>query len=205
MLKLCINLILILCISACSSIQKLGNPSSNVESSKSDQAALLVEAESHFNDGIVLMRDSTAEEKHEFWSEYTSRYPDVTGAWVNLALVQQQLDNYEDAEKSIAIADSINPDFCGANAIRFNNAQRDFDLERMGSILNNWIQCDAENPVVVMNLGIYWDKYQNAIDKALPYYQSYLSLVEDGETTEKISMWIADLERRSEKIIASEE
>lgn len=124
----------------------------------------------------------------------TERWPELSGLWLNLGIVQSHIGDTEAAEASLRQAISVNDMNVFAwnelaallrNAGRFDEA-----LQCYQEALARWPDyADAHR-----NLGILFDLYLHQPEKALEHYRAAQALHEEPD--KQLASWIIDLERR---------
>ncbi len=145
-------------------------------------AALEAIATAKYRDAEVLL------------TELTAREPRLSGPWVNLGMVQDELNNVEGAKASFKHAIEANPSNCVAYTELGLLARRSGDFLTAEA---NYLACLAQVPdfrEAHLNLGILYELYLGRLSDALDAYRSYLSL-RDGDDR-RVKGWAADIERR---------
>lgn len=126
--------------------------------------------------------------------ELTEQWPQLSGLWLNLGIVQQRANEANAAEQSLRRAIDANADNVFAmnqlaallrDAGRFDEARQNYE-----AALARWPDYgDAHR-----NLGILYDLYLHQPDKALPHYRAAQAL--QAEPDRQLAGWIVELERR---------
>lgn len=126
--------------------------------------------------------------------EIAVRLPEAATPLANLALVQQRLGHFEEAEKSLAEAIARKPEAAYYNALgivqrkrgNFAGARRSYEQA---------LALDNDFAHAHHNLAILCDIYLDDLPAALAHYRHYQRLT--GETDKsQVAGWITDLERR---------
>ena len=126
--------------------------------------------------------------------QVVTQWPQLSGAWLNLAKVQLKLEQPEQAENSLQQAVAANPKNVFAwNSLgvllrdqgRFNEARQAYE-----SALKQW----PDFAVGHRNLGILFDLYLHQPEQALHHYREARAL--ETEADRVLAGWIVDLERR---------
>ncbi len=127
------------------------------------------------------------------FKEFLLQYPGYPGAYVNLAIIHANNENYEAARSALDAALALNPNHPAA-------------LNQSGMLLRkngNFLEAEAAylkavtvNPDYALahyNLGVLNELYLQRLDVALQHFEAYQTLVGEDKQVEK---WIADLRRR---------
>ncbi len=134
----------------------------------------------------------------------TANYPDLSGPYVNLAIVYEQQTLFEEAEnyyKKAIEVNAVNLDAYNAYAILLRKQGRFNDAETYYlKALKIWPK-DANSH---KNIGILYELYMGRFNEALQHYKDYLSLqnsdaergTPEAKQYRKTKGWIIDLERR---------
>ncbi|WP_295800869.1 tetratricopeptide repeat protein [uncultured Microbulbifer sp.] len=126
--------------------------------------------------------------------QVVEQWPQLSGAWLNLAKVQLKLEKAEQAESSLQQAVAANEDNVFAwNTLgvllrdqgRFEEAQGAYE-----NALQRWPDFVAAH----RNLGILFDLYLHEPEQALQHYRAAQAL--QTEEDRVLAGWIVDLERR---------
>jgi tetratricopeptide (TPR) repeat protein len=122
------------------------------------------------------------------------REPKFAGPYANLGILYRRSGRSADAIKALDKAIDLNPRPAYYNELamvhraegRFDEAERSYERA---------LALDPNYAYAHLNLGILYDLYLQAPDKALPHYERYQALVPSEGGT--ITKWIADLKRRA--------
>lgn len=124
----------------------------------------------------------------------TERWPELSGLWLNLGIVQSQSGDPEAAEASLRRAISVND----MNVFAWNQLAA---LLRSAGRFEEALQCYQEALArwpdyadAHRNLGILFDLYLHQPEKALEHYRAAQALHEEED--KQLAGWIIDLERR---------
>lgn len=149
---------------------------------------------------------ATAAMKTQQWSEAETRFkqlvqaqPNLSGAYLNLALIYAQTNRPAEAETQFKKTLEVNPDNWAARdqyGIWLRTQGRFKEAE---SIYLQTLQRQPERADTHLNLGILYDLYVGNSAQALEHYQQYLSLKGDSADTDvgRVKNWVADLQRRN--------
>lgn len=123
-----------------------------------------------------------------------AEWPQLSGAWLNLAKVQLKLQQAEDAERSLRQAVAVNENNVFAwNTLgvllrdegRFAEAEKAYQ-----AALQRWPDFISAH----RNLGILFDLYLHQPERALHHYREAQALLTEEDRV--LAGWIVDLERR---------
>lgn len=155
-----------------------------------------------FGVALELMSEEKYQEASDVLIPLSEANPTLTGVWANLAICQQQLEQYEDAVTSASKAVAINPDFCAAHKIKGINLREIGKFEEAKEAYISAIQCDPQDMESMYNLGVLLDLYIHKQDQALycymEYQKAYQSKNEEADKT--VSVWIKTLARKLQPV-----
>ncbi|MET0379630.1 MAG: tetratricopeptide repeat protein [Spongiibacteraceae bacterium] len=149
---------------------------------------------------------ATAAMKAQQWSEAEAQFkqlvqaqPNLSGAYLNLALIYAQTHRAADAETQFKKALEVNPENWSARdqyGIWLRTQGRFKEAE---TIYLQTLQRQPERADTHLNLGILYDLYFGKSAQALEHYQQYLTLKGDSADAEvgRVKNWVADLQRRN--------
>lgn len=124
----------------------------------------------------------------------TERWPELSGPWLNLGIVQSRAGNTEAAEQSLRQAIAVND----SNVFAWNQlAALLRDAGRFDESLQCYTEALARWPDygdAHRNLGILFDLYLHQPQQALEHYRAAQALREEPD--KQLAGWIVDLERR---------
>lgn len=123
------------------------------------------------------------------FQQFIQRYPQLPGAYLNLALIDYRQENYEQAEKLLEIALSLNPEQAVAFHIR---GLIDQQQGRIKQARDNYLRAIELNPDYMnahYNLALLYDIYLQEIALAIQHYNQYLNLTteQDSATREWVN------------------
>lgn len=127
----------------------------------------------------------------------TTTFPNLSGPYINLGIVYQQLGQPEEAEKALKFAIETNPQNLDAYTqlgVLYRELGRFQDAEQTYlAALKIW----PHHLASTLNLGILYDLYMGRFEDALKYYE--LSQNISGGEDRQLKGWIADLTRRMQE------
>jgi tetratricopeptide (TPR) repeat protein len=152
------------------------------------------EARALFERASAAMEAQQWRQAEQLLQDMVDRFPQLSGALVNLGLVYQALNQPGEAEAVLQRALEINPKNLDAynQLALLKRQQGDFDsAERLYlQALEVWPFHAPSH----RNLGILYDLYRGEWEQALLHYRAYQQLQEEPEM--EMTGWIIDLERR---------
>lgn len=122
------------------------------------------------------------------------RYPQLSGPWLNVALIQMEQEKFEEAEKAFRSALAAN----NANPYAHNGLglalreQGKFDESR--SHYEQALTLDPKYARAHFNLAVLGELYLQDLPLALNHFRAYQNLQKQADTN--VANWIADLENR---------
>ncbi|WP_334078422.1 tetratricopeptide repeat protein [Microbulbifer sp. M83] len=130
----------------------------------------------------------------------TAEWPELSGLWLNLGIVQRHLEKYTEAEQSLRSAIAANDDNVFAwntlGALLRDRGQFDAAEQHYRGALERWPDFAAAH----RNLGILYDLYLQRPQEALQHYRRAQELHQlrdpEQEPDRQLAGWIVDLERR---------
>jgi tetratricopeptide (TPR) repeat protein len=147
-----------------------------------------------FDDALAAIAANRLRDAEVLLTELTAREPNLSGPWVNLGMVQNELNDTVAAEASLKKAINANPANCVAYTELGLMARRAGDFLAAEA---NYLACLKHVPdfrEAHLNLGILYELYLGRLPDALGSYQAYLTLVDGGDR--RVAGWVTDLERR---------
>lgn len=156
--------------------------------------ALSQAARSDFELAQQAMRAQQWQQAQTLLEQMTQLYPELSGPYVNLALVYRQLNQDEKAAAALERAIAVNPlngEAYNQLAIMHREQGEFAEAEKLYlQALDVW----PHNPIVHRNLGILYDLYMGRFADALRHYQ--MSQKVSSEPERRVQGWIVDLQRR---------
>lgn len=123
----------------------------------------------------------------------TKSHPDLAGPYANLALIQRRAGKHAEAVAELERAVQLNPrsaELHNQLGISYRHAG---DFRKAQAAYDRAIALDPRHANAQLNLGILHDLYLNDGARALPLYETYLTLV---PTDEQVKKWVAELKIR---------
>lgn len=165
-----------------------------------DRANVSWTVEKSFKAAIDLLKQQQWSQAEQQLISLTENYPQYSGPWLNLAYLYHETDRNQEAEEAYQKAINANPRNINAYnelAILFREQGRFIESEQLYiQALSTW----NDHPATHLNLAILYDLYMGRMDDALHHYRQYQSL--QSEEDHKVKAWIADLQRRINRLVA---
>jgi tetratricopeptide (TPR) repeat protein len=143
-----------------------------------------------------------AEDWETAWADLewlVENYPDLSGPYLNLALLHSAQGNVDEAEASFKAAIDVNPSNLSAYnqyAIFLREQGRFDDAEAIYlSALEVW----DDHAETHLNLGVLYDLYRGEHERALQHYHRYQDLTGNEDRT--VAGWIIVLERQFSQVV----
>lgn len=184
------------------SLQAGGNLDEEVSDNPylADKASISWAAEKSFKASVDLLKQQQWSQAEKELITLTKNYPQYSGPWLNLAYLYSKTDRNHKAEQAYQKAINANPRNINAYnelAILFREQGRFIESEQLYiRALSTW----NDHPATHLNLAILYDLYMGRMDDALHHYRQYQSL--QSEEDHKVKAWIADLQRRINRLVA---
>lgn len=194
MYRLWAILLVLFFISACAN--KATKPEIVIEKSVESTKPVLTKLhQSEYEKGLDLMKAKSYDQAHIIFTKLTTSYPNLAGAYVNLALIYNAKSDGNKAELTISKALEINPNNVDAliqMAVLSQKSGRFKDVERY---LLTAEAIESSNQIVQYNLAVLYEIYLQQYDDAINHYENYLALTSNDDK-ETVKRWIQLLERK---------
>lgn len=152
------------------------------------------EAKAIFKQAKVAMQSEDWQTAEQLLIQLTGAYPTLSGGFVNLGIVNQQLENIEEAESAFKYAIEQNP-LNGDAYVQYGILLREEGrFDEAESQYLKAIEVWPHNLPAHINLGILYDLYMGKFEAALKHYQMAKRLSADED--QQLAGWIIDLQRR---------
>lgn len=129
-------------------------------------------------------------------------YPNLSGPYVNLGIVQRELKKFEDAEQAFKYAIEVNINNMDAYSqlgLLYREQGKFVDAE---ATYKKALEVWPHNKDVHVAIGILYDLYMGQFANAMAHYQMAQKI--SPEPDRKLKGWIVDLERRMKEIAAKQ-
>lgn len=124
----------------------------------------------------------------------SSRYPMLSGPFVNQGIVYLKQEKYGDAEDVLREALKVNEQNPYAHNSLGVALREQGDFEQAKTHYQRAIELDPRYARAHFNMGVLAELYMQDLQLALRHFQTYQALQRDPDQT--VGNWIADLERR---------
>jgi Flp pilus assembly protein TadD len=150
----------------------------------------------NFRSALELIEEGQYEDGIELLEDVTETAPTVTSAHIDLGIAYGMVGEFERAEQSIQTALKLNPRHPVAHnemGIVFRKTGR---FEEARASYETALRLHPDFHFARRNLAILCDVYLGDLECALQQYEAYNEVVPGDED---VSMWLTDLQRRSQK------
>jgi len=191
----CANvLIVLLVLSACSSSPKkeavIIAPVSKVLAPK-----LMPQDQDKYALALTMMKSKAFDQAAVYFEELLKQYPDLVGAMVNLALIDQAGGNLDRALERYAHGLSINENNLSALIQSSVILQQKGKFSEAEANLRRAHAIDNVSPIVNYNLGVLYELYLQEFGLAIQHYKRYVA-VSKQDDVETVKRWIKLLEMK---------
>lgn len=160
----------------------------------SDRPSVSSRARQEFQLGNEAMQQQNWQQALLHFQWLTSNEPGLSGPFINLAKVYQQLDQPAEAEqnfKQAIVANPLNNQAYNSYGVFLRSEGRFTDAE---ASYQAGLQVWPDAADIHLNIGILHDLYMGKLASALEHYQAYQVL--QAEPDRQIAGWIIDIQRR---------
>lgn len=183
---------LILFLHGCS---LMGSKPVVVDSQAAEAAPLPEQLQQDFAGALALLDEENYDDALVSLLAVTEQYPTYPGPWVNLAITQLKLEQYEDALASVDRAIILDAEFCQAPSLKGIIERQLGKFKESKISYEKALACNPNDINSLYNLGVLLDLYLHEEAKALEYYQVYLAKLGEQQD-ETVQGWVVDLKRR---------
>jgi tetratricopeptide (TPR) repeat protein len=151
------------------------------------------EALTMYEQAVAVMASGDFLDAELRFKEFVLRHRSFPGAYVNLAIIHANNDDYDNARAAVDAALAIDPEYPPAlNQLGMLYRRNGNFLEAEAAYLKA-VTADPDYALAHYNLGVLNELYLQRLDSALQHFERYQEIVGDDEQVEK---WITDLQRR---------
>jgi Flp pilus assembly protein TadD len=153
-------------------------------------------AERAYQHALAVMKAGQNGKAEALLLAFIREYPQLAGPYVNLGIIYYGSGRLEQAEQALRHALQLNParadtyNYLGI-VLRYRGR-----FEEARAAYEQALKVDANYGYAYLNLGILYDLYLFAPDKALTQYQRYQELHAGDD--QQVDKWIIDLKRRAQ-------
>ncbi len=165
--------------------------------SKEKLASVPRQAQTLFAEALAQMKQGDVKTAESSFKQLTTEYPDLSGPFLNLAIIYLADKQVEQAKNMLNRALSVNPSSQEAHNLLGVIAREQGQFQAASTHYLAAIQINQAYAPAHLNLGILYDLYMGQLDKALTEYKIYDNLTAKKDKT--VKRWIRDTERRLKK------
>ncbi len=122
-----------------------------------------------------------------------ARQPQLAGAHLNLAIIHNQMQDYEAAEQAVQRAIKLAPRNAAAYNLHGTLLRRKGQFRDARLAYSKALLAEPDYAPAHLNIAILFDIYLQYWDDARDHYQRYLKLAGEDPT---VSLWLMDLDMR---------
>ena len=148
-----------------------------------------------YDKALKLMAAKSYVNAKNIFTDLIKTYPNLAGAYVNLAFIHKAELNETLAEKNIESALAINPNNVDALIQLADWSQKKGDFNKVESYLLTAEAIDETNEVVQYNLAVVYELYLQQYADAIDHYKKYIALTSNDDK-KIVKRWIKLLERK---------
>lgn len=149
----------------------------------------LAEARGSLDIAIEFIKKGQTENARNHFLFMTRKYPQLSGPWVNLGLIELQKDQIENAKNYLSQAIKVN----SKNKVAHNYLglvyRKAGQFDKAIAEYKSAISIDSSYSPAYRNLGIVYDLYLQRPEKALSYYKKFAELSND----KAVDVWLVDV------------
>jgi tetratricopeptide (TPR) repeat protein len=164
---------------------------------KTQHAAPVLTAlhQAEYQKALGLMKAKSFDKAFTIFTDLTTFYPNLAGAYVNLALIYKAKSDEEKAEKIISRALDINPNNVDALIQLAAFSQKKGEFNKVEQYLLTAEAADRSSDTVQYNLAVLYELYLQQYDDAIDHYENYIALTSNDDK-EIVKRWVQLLERK---------
>jgi len=159
-------------------------------------APVSARALSDFERAVGLMRAGKANDAELEFKQLTAGYPQLVGAYINLAILQRKANHLDEAETTLKSAVEKNPASASAwNELGLTQRMRG-EFPDAAASYEKAIAADPNFAAAHRNYAVLLDLYMGDAERALTELERYKELTSEEKP---VSGWIAELRQRTGK------
>lgn len=188
-----VSLVLLSCLLVFSCAQKsppeqqLEKPS-DLPDNKPDQTELMNQ---RYQQGITALSNFDFAKAENIFRDFTKNYPDLSGAYGNLALIQFNQKKNDEALLLIDKAITLNSNNAQAYNLRAQLRLEAGEIHQAKEDYRKAISLKPDYAIAHYNLALLYDIYLQDIERAIQHYEKYLSLTDQPD--ERTREWVNHL------------
>ena len=188
-------LLLLIFLSACSSQQPIKPETEIIEKNQVISGIPTPQPEKIddqiFIDGIMALEQNNLTKAQRLFRKFIRKNPDLSGAYVNLALINFKQEKYESSLKLANKAINLNPSQAQAYQLRAQLNIKNGNINDAKKDYLKAIQLSPEYAIAQYNLALLYDIYLQEISLAIKHYEIYMTLI--NKPDEATQEWINHL------------
>ncbi|MFT6917185.1 MAG: tetratricopeptide (TPR) repeat protein [Motiliproteus sp.] len=122
--------------------------------------------------------------------------PELAGAWYNLALIQYRQAEPQAALQSLERSLSLRPEQPAAYSLSGLILRQQGQFTQARSAYTQALEADSGYADAHLNLAILYDIYLQSFTDAQHHYQRYLELSGADKQSERVTLWLQELQLR---------
>jgi Tfp pilus assembly protein PilF len=146
-----------------------------------------------YQQGLDALAINDYSNARKIFQQFIKDNPDLSGAYINLALIDYKQERYDQALKLIEIALSINPEKAEAFHLRAQLYLQQGKIKLARNDYEMAIKLKPDYTNAHYNLALLYDIYLQEIALAIEHYNIYLSLTTEKDTATR--EWVNHLQR----------
>lgn len=151
--------------------------------------------QAEYNEALSLMKANNLDKAVSIFKRLISVYPNLAGAFVNLAFIHNAKSEQDKAENYFKSALEINPKNTDALLGLATARQKNGNFKEAERFLLTAEASDKKNTDVQFNLAVLYELYLQQYDDAIEHYENYIALT-SNEDKETVKRWVKLLERK---------
>lgn len=161
-----------------------------------NQVQLPTQAISEYQFSVKALRGGNQDLGELQLQNMLNEYPELSGPAYNLAALNKERGNIDQAKKYVALAVERNNDNFDAHNLRASILREEGDFEAAETVYQDILGRWGGYAPAYRNLGVLYDLYLGDPVKAIVYYRQYNKMLEQPDA--QVEGWIVDIERRYE-------
>lgn len=153
------------------------------------------EARSAFVVASSLLRDGKLKSARSHFKTMTAKFPQLSGPWVQLGVIAEKREKYDEAIASYKKAIEVNENNVNAYLALGLLQRRQGDFGGAQSTYRQALEAWKDFPEAHLDLAILYDLYLNRPEQAQKHYEAYEFL--SGGKNPKVGKWLAEVRQRT--------
>jgi tetratricopeptide (TPR) repeat protein len=135
-----------------------------------------------YQKGLDALAANDFDNARKIFQQFISDNPQLSGAYINLAIIDVKQDKPEQAAKLLEIALSLNPQQATAYHLRGQVELKQGKIKQARDDFKKAIELKPDYTIAHYNLALVYDIYLQEIALAVEQYNLYLSLTTEKDT-----------------------